>query len=178
VANDYATMVLARAKLRCICGDFNAQSTQADRKMWRSTSWYYLGLHYDVMGEDVEESKKCMKTALRMCPSAGKADDILLTLPLIHVATRDWYDDEEYVEIKEPYDNTRRSNSQSSFTSKKDGDTKFNPVMIESIRDSVESMRLVQLQDALRARGLKSVGSKDQLKDKLFKSLLEDMGLG
>ena len=33
--------------------------------------------------------------ALRSCPSSGKSNDIVHTLPLLHMAARDWFDDDE-----------------------------------------------------------------------------------
>ena len=66
-------------------------STQ-DRKLRQLTAWYYLGLFHDCHLE-LEESQKCMKMALKLCPSSGKSDDIVHTLPLLHMSIRDWFDD-------------------------------------------------------------------------------------
>ncbi len=93
VDHDLSNEALARAKLRSICGEYDNTDTntntnlssssssrsrsttfRADKKMWRLNSWYYLGLHYDVLDDDVA-SRDCMKMALRQCASAGHADD-------------------------------------------------------------------------------------------------------
>ena len=84
VQHDLSNEVLARAKLRSICGEYesnmdsrnkNTIPFKGDKKMWRLSSWYYLGLHYDVL-DDVEASKDCMKMALRQCASSfGNGDD-------------------------------------------------------------------------------------------------------
>ena len=77
VNNDQIGVVLGQAKLRAICG-----------------SWYYLGLHYNALG-DVDESKECMKMALQLCPNR-KTDDIIHSLPILHMTVRHWFDDEEF----------------------------------------------------------------------------------
>ena len=74
---EFSNVALARAKLRSVCGEYTdehrKESFQTDKKMWRLTAWFYLGLHYDVTGE-YEESKKCMKMAMRQCGSGNSND--------------------------------------------------------------------------------------------------------
>lgn len=79
IEGDLANVIVARAKLRSICGENANEKTMSkfrrnDAKMWRFNSWFYLGLHYDVTG-DLDESKKCMKMALRQCASSGNGND-------------------------------------------------------------------------------------------------------
>lgn len=93
VDNDLSNEALARGKLRSICGEYdmgngnsndsnsssngisNKGMIKVDKKMWRLSSWFYLGLHYDVLG-DVDASRDCMKMALRQCATTfGNGDD-------------------------------------------------------------------------------------------------------
>ena len=101
IDHDLSNEALARAKLRSICGEYdntnsNSSSSstssssspfRADKKMWRLNSWYYLGLHYDVLDDDVA-SRDCMKMALRQCAFARHADDsksIFLSVSLLFI---------------------------------------------------------------------------------------------
>lgn len=166
--------LLARAKLRSIAGVHEPGSSprRVDRKMWKLSAWFYLGLHYDVMGDE-EESKECMKMALRLCPSSGNADDIIHTLPMLHMARRDMFDDEEFDDVHD-----KSSESQARDESLNRGtNIRMDPLFLESMRKSVSKMRLVDIQAALKARGLKYHDSKEAVAEKLFKSLLEDSGL-
>ena len=85
IQHDLSNEALARGKLRSICGEYETKTKNAasssvspfkvDKKMWRLNSWFYLGLHYDVL-DDKENSKDCMKMALRQCASSfGNGDD-------------------------------------------------------------------------------------------------------
>ncbi len=90
IQGDLGNEVLSRGKLRSICGEYDNNNSsnnannnsnnkkgimKTDKKMWRLSSWYYLGLHYDVIG-DYKSSKDCMKMALRQCVSSfGNGDD-------------------------------------------------------------------------------------------------------
>ena len=79
IEGDLVNVVAAWAKLCSICGENTNEETMSnlcrnDSKMWRFNSWFYLGLHYDVTG-DLDESKKCMKMALRQCASSGNGND-------------------------------------------------------------------------------------------------------
>jgi tetratricopeptide (TPR) repeat protein len=172
VANDYSGDILARAKLRAIGGNFE-QKPKADLKMWKINAWFYLGLHYDVLGEE-KESKECMKMALKMCPSFGNGDDIVHTLPMLHMARRDWFDNEEFVETSnETGDDERKSKASTNASLP----VQANPVLLESIKASISKLKLTNLRDALKVRGLKTFGSKEELQIKLFKSLMNDAGL-
>lgn len=174
VDTDLSNMALSRAKLRSICGkkDGGAQGksmkNQVDRKMWRLNSWFYLGLHYDVTGQ-AESSKECMKMALRQCIS-GNGNDIIQTLPMLHMARRDWFDDDEFEED----DGFVLGNDDSEMNTPSLNDVN---AIIQSIEESVDTMKLSELQESLKRRGLKSSGSKSALKDRLLRRLLEDAGL-
>ena len=177
VSSDKSAELLARAKLRSMGGGVG-ENERVDRKMWKLNSWFYLGLYHDVVG-DVEESKKCMKMALQLCPSSGKSDDITHTLPMLHMTVRDWFDDDEFDD--DPMDkevgdsnDTGFSPPQPSFPS--NSLAYADPVIEESIKKGVGKMRLAELKEALRLRGLKIVGSKEALQERLFYSLMDDAG--
>ena len=85
IERDVSNETLARGKLRSICGEYEITTSatkqqkpmkkNADKKMWRLSSWFYLGLHYDVLHDD-DTSRDCMKMALRQCGSTfGNGDD-------------------------------------------------------------------------------------------------------
>ncbi len=181
---NHVAEVLARAKLRSICGGTPDDKPQFDPKMWKLSSWYYLGLHYDVIGDE-EASRECMKNALRLSPSSGKADDIIHTLPLLHMARRDLFDDEEFEDKDDSITTVENTSDRARKTSSNGGiNMSSDPVFIESLRTSISKMRFVDLQAALndlqaalKARGLKFYDSKDALKEKLFRSLIEDTEL-
>jgi tetratricopeptide (TPR) repeat protein len=169
ISKNYSEIILSRARLRSIGGAFDTRPN-IDRKMWRLNSWYYLGLHYDCLG-NFEESKRCMKMALLMCPS-GSGEDIVHTLPLLHMKQRDWFDDDEWEGADvDPSDES----VQTKATEKEPVDA--DPILIESIKSSLTELRLVDLRDALRIRGIKAQGSKSDLQKRLYQSLMEDAGL-
>jgi len=208
--NDYSTVVLSRAKLRAICGVVDgSRRPRPDIKMWKLSSWFFLGLHYDALGE-VDESKDCMKMALLLCPSIGNADNIIHTLPALHMTTRDWYDDDDDEFMDDDEDDlevengnkaaaasdflsggfhfldNRKEKSSTSETTKPtsqqqpkqpSSSSTADPVMVDSVRGSIAKLNLQQLKEALRTRGLKVYGSKEELGEKLFRSLMEDVGL-
>jgi len=208
IDQDLSNVALARAKLRSICGEYdnsNLSSSsssvisplRADKKMWRLNSWYYLGLHYDVLDDDAS-SRDCMKMALRQCASAGHADDIVQTLPLLHMARREWFDDDEFAEdtgddfadfdlgmIETELTTTTSTRNIDTYGNYDYGSNGGSPLittrndnnLFESIQDSVDKMKLVELQSALKKKGLKSSGSKSVLKDRLLRSLLDEAGL-
>ena len=174
--SDKSAELLARAKLRSVGG--TGKSHQIDRKMWKLTSWFYLGLHYDSMGL-LEESKKCMKMALKFGPSSGKSEDIVHTLPLLHMAARDWFDDDSFAadvvfegESDAEGDTFSHNPPSQAVASMAYAD----PLIEKSIRNGVSKMRLRELKDALRLRGKPTTGSKEQLQERLFYSLMDDAG--
>lgn len=168
VGDDAVNLVLSRAKLRSICGAFEA-NPRVDRKMWKLNSWFYLGLHYDSLGQEVE-SKECMKMALRMCPNS-KGEDIIHSLPMLHMSRRDWFDDDDYEEIKEAPAAARGESIEVPLGVKTD------PIIIESLHDSISKLKHHGLKEALKARGLMHSGSKEELRMRLFNSLVTDAGL-
>lgn len=167
VDNDLSAMTLARAKLRSICGEYdgNLSIKKIDLKMWRLSSWFYLALHYDVMG-DSSSSKDCMKMAMRQC-IVGNGNDIIQTLPMLHMAQRDWFDDDDFVE------DVGLDEDEADF----DLGITSNADAIQSIEDSVKDMKLSQLQNSLKLRGQKSSGSKSVVRERLIRYLVEDAGL-
>lgn len=143
-------------------------STQ-DRKLRQLTAWYYLGLYNDVTG-NIEESKKCMKMALKLCPSSGKSDDIVHTLPLLHMSIRDWFDDSGFDDdpLKDDGDL-----EESGLVHTIDNQPSIDPNAEKCIRNGVAKLRLVELRQSLRILGLNTDGSKEDLKKRLFCSLRE-----
>ena len=176
VGSDKSEEILTRAKLRSLCGEDNTKTPiTPDRKMWKLNAWFYLGLHFDVIGE-TQESQNCMKMALKLCPSIGKSKDIIHTLPLLHMSTRDWFDDADFDD--DPMTQDQKSNEldfappQSTLPIYASAD----PVVEESIRKGVAKMKLTELKDALRLRNLNTIGSKQALQERLFYSLMDDAG--
>ena len=167
VAEDDLSVILNRAKLRSIGGAFEDKPVM-DRKMWKLNSWYFLGLHYDVLGNE-DESKKCMKMALRLCPSAGNGNDIIHTLPLLHMSRRDWFNDDEFEESL--------GASHGNISSRSPKTAGVDPIVADSIMSNLFQMRHCDLKDALKARRLGVVGSKEELVDRLFNSLMSDTDL-
>lgn len=178
VNNDQNGVILARAKLRSIGGNFD-DLAKLDIKKWKLSAWFYLGLHYDSIGE-VDESKECMKMAMRKC-SSGNGDNIIHVLPLMHMSRRDWFDEDDVdanplqllrssVDDSEPPDVNELSRW-------KDKAVEADPLVSDSIWKSICKMRLFELQNALRVRGKKIIGAKDELKERLYRSLMEDAGL-
>lgn len=182
VESNPSAEVLAKAQLRAIGGSFE-DVIKMDRKMRKLTAWFYLGLHHDVMGEP-EEAIKCMKMALQLSTSGGKSSDIVQTLPLLHMTARDWFDDDDFDEdpLKsddEDGDNGDVSEQSSSLIPSRSRlleEYHTDPVVEASIMEGVSKMTVVELKDSLRIRGLKTRGDKDELKERLFYSLMDDAG--
>lgn len=187
--NNVSDTVLARAKLRSICGQYDSDNKdevslfKTDKKMWRLYSWYYLGLHYDATGDE-NASKDCIKMALRQRVS-GNSSDIIQSLPMLHMARRDWFDDDDFEED----DGLIYSNNHEEIKAGLDWDASGNNALSgtssvvsssnarEFIEQSVSTMKLAELQNELKRRGVKSTGSKSVLMDRLRQVLLEDAGL-
>lgn len=174
--SDMSGELLARAKLRSIGG--TEKSPKMDRKMWKLTSWFYLGLHYDSLG-CFDESKKCMKMALKFGPSTGKSDDIIHTLPLLHMTVRDWFDDDDFDEDVVFGDEMNSEEDAFSPTPPDQavaGMAYADPLIERSIKEGVSKMKLRELKEALRLREKTTTGSKEQLQERLFYSLMDDAG--
>lgn len=174
IQQDHTNVIISRAKLRSIGGNFEDQ-TRFDIKQWKLNAWYYLGLHYDAISEK-EESKECMKMALRSSQdgTGGNGNNIVLALPLIHMSERDWFDDDDMdvnpLKILGPSNDNNGTEEQASFR-------EVDPLFYESIRKSIQKMRFLDLQDALRVRGIKCTGPKEKLQKRLLNSLMDDTGL-
>jgi len=224
IDSDLSAVALNRAKLRSITGEYGSTPT-LDRKKWKLSSWYYLGLHYDAVGE-VDEAKACMKMALRQGQSSGNGNDIINILPFLHMSVRDWFDDDEFSLEEDMDDDEDDGGDWSSLTSggaapvweqqepqtytwsKKEreekreveGDEEEEPsgkrietttsasakekdggarsVVKIAIEASLEKVRLAELQESLRKRGMRTTGSKADLQKRLLDALLEDAGFG
>ena len=204
VDHDTGREILSRAKLRSIGGTFHDVVTRLDMKLWKLNAWYYLGLHYETLGDE-KESKECMKMAIRSAPNtAGNADDILHVLPLLHMSQRDWFDDDDMdmdpldvLKVSDPTiisssgsDNnststtitttTQNDISQSTFSSNQPSKMMMKDadlVFFDSIRTSIAKLSLPDIQRALQVRGVKSSGHKVDLQQRLYESLMSDAGL-
>lgn len=188
--NNSAGLALARAQLQAMCGDCfpssmkstlpivpkseeqllpSSISSQLDRKMYKLHSLFYLGLHYDALGQ-ASESKQCMKMALQMCANkiSGNGQDITYLLPVIHMTIRDWYDDDDDFDDKasDGKPNIEHDEGEeSSFTNDRIG------MNNNGQRDRLKSMKAVDLKIELKKRNLKVSGSKKELVDRLMADL-------
>ena len=221
IDSDPSAVALNRAKLRSITGEYGSAPT-ADRKKWKLSSWFYLGLHYDAVGE-ADEARSCMKMALRQGQSSGNGEDIIHVLPFLHMSVRDWFDDEEFSldydakddeddggdwssltrtgtasiwekeepktyswsAIEDAKDQAASSEGGSENTEEEEYQNKQHPqedgarsVVKIAIESSLAKVRLVELQESLRKRGLKTTGPKAKLQKRLLDALLEDAGFG
>ena len=168
VNKDVVGVILSRARLRAIVGRLD-QPVGFDRKMWKLSAWYYLGLHYDVLGE-LDESKRCMKAALTLCPSiGGNADDIIHSLPLIHMTRRDWFDEDDITLDQSLPASPQRTYLQSIQ------DKVFDPILAESIEESLSELRHADLKEALKSRGFLCNGQKEELQKRLFQVLIDEV---
>jgi hypothetical protein len=125
------------------------------------------------------------------------------TLPMLHMTIRDWYDDDDFEEdILEDYkapssqeivihmdesspniplskSNTPSNSPQgvveANLGAECGNDT--TTAMISSIKDSIEKMKLTELQVCLKNRKMKSSGSKSILQARLLLILLKEAGI-
>ena len=148
-----------------------------------------------------------MKMALKACANSisGNNQDITYLLPVIHMTVRDWYDDDElnleeeddddsndnehndqgggggrWGDMKETIDitaegmNTRRER----IEKKNDINSKATPdQLVQSIRRSIQDLRVVDLREELKKRKLKVGGSKKELQKRLINDLKKDAGI-
>ena len=123
-----AAEAVARAHLLSIAetelsSGSSARPVMPDIKKRKLNACYFLALHYDVTG-DVEESKKWIKTAFKLCNnSMGKSSDILDTLPLLHMTARDWFDDDPYDDGDDEYEEEESTGWHDTEENKKSDDT-------------------------------------------------------
>jgi hypothetical protein len=198
---------MTRAQLQSMCQDDDDDSNNKlqkklmDPKMYKLHSYFYLGLHYDSLGQ-IKESKQCMKMALKSCADGigGNNQDITFLLPIIHMTVRDWYDDdddfdndvdeqmyEQFIEGDEEslihqlmedgaLDFSSGVSSSSNSSTKQEKDDRVSSQGI--IRESIKHMRIVDLREELKKRKLKVAGSKKELQDRLVNNIALEMEKG
>jgi hypothetical protein len=89
---------------------------------------------------------------------------------MLHMSFRNWFDDEAFeLESDENQNvlNDRKFNEISRPST-------IDPFVYKSMKSSLGEARLVDLQKALRTRGLRVVGSKLELQKRLLESLVDD----
>ena len=200
VQKDWGQVVVCRAHLRTLCGPIQEQQQQKrrrrvwDPKMWKLQAWFYLGLHYDASGED-ETSQKCMKMALRLCRSSSTASDLLHTLPLLHMATRDWFDDDDDLDsnlfadqdektshrlsalVAVGEDNNNNEHDEDGVATifsaeARDRMIQADPVFVTVLVQGIDKMIVEELKDVLQKRGTRAMGSKEELRAKVLETLI------
>lgn len=141
---------------------------QQDRKMYKLHSLFYLGLHFDALGQSYE-SKQCMKMAIKTFVNkiSGNSQDITYLLPVMHMTVRDWYDDDDDFDI----DN---SNEKNEFEAIKGGENPGDSELVKRLRESIQGMKSVELKIELKRRNLQVSGSKKKLQDRLIDAYLID----
>eukprot|EP00586_Coscinodiscus_wailesii_P014843 CAMPEP_0172501490 /NCGR_PEP_ID=MMETSP1066-20121228/150352_1 /TAXON_ID=671091 /ORGANISM="Coscinodiscus wailesii, Strain CCMP2513" /LENGTH=290 /DNA_ID=CAMNT_0013276291 /DNA_START=532 /DNA_END=1404 /DNA_ORIENTATION=- len=153
VVNDQPRTILSRAHLKSSA----IAKERYDNRMWKMLSWYYLGLHHDAMNEK-DQSKICMKNAIRLTKGGLNSGDITQCLPVIHMSRREWYDDEEFEEVAEVVDSGMTIDAM--------------------ITEGVKKMTVVELKAALKLRGVKSgTKPKAELVELMTQSLLQESGM-
>merc|ERR1711862_470327 len=169
IDHDIYTLLYTRTKLRIIALTKSTNNNNHDPKLYKLQSWYYLGLHYDVLSSSnnnkdnkykrsdnlnhnyIIKSKYCMKKALEQTLNKSlNGGDIMKILPLLHMTIRNWFDDEE---ISSNISNDNYSNNNY------DNDILNDRIRNDLIDDCME-VKVVDLKHILRSRGFLLKGSK------------------
>lgn len=145
VKNDMFNVILYRANLLSL----GSSDTKNDPKLWKFNSLYYLGLHYDAIG-NTKESRFFMKKALTQSISGG---DNIKYLPIIHMTRRDWFDNGEVEE-------------QEDFSQEK---------IIQTIEKDCNALPMSDLLRIMKLKGKESYGlNKEALQKRSFELLVEE----
>lgn len=178
-------MALARAQLQALCGDsfpsalistlptmtkaepLSPFNPPPDHKMYKFHSLFYLGLHYDALGQSFE-SKQCMKMALKTFANkiSGNSQDITYLLPVIHMTVRDWYDDDD------DFYEDASNKAVGDLTAESGSNVNADLERVQRLRERFQNMKAVDLKSELRRRNLKVSGSKKELQDRLLDAYL------
>jgi hypothetical protein len=103
---------------------------------------------------------------------------------MLHMARRDWFDDDDFKEDDGIiYTNSDEHKGGLDWETSNNKALMGNSYVVSSsnarqfIEQSVTKMRTVELQNELKRRGAKTTGSKSVLMDRLRQILLKDAGL-
>ena len=138
-----------------------------DHKMYKFNSLFYLGLHYDALGQSFE-SKQCMKMALKTFADkiSGNSQDITFLLPVIHMTIRDWYDDDD------DFYEDASSGAFGDLTAERGSNVSDDLERVHCLRERFRNMKAVDLKRELKRLNLKVSGSKKELQDRLIDAYL------
>ena len=116
---------------------------------------------------------------------------VIQTLPMLHMTRRDWFDDDLFEEDTGTSSSESMMGGSSSSTgmgttlenvqqgkdmvATNNNNRDLRRISMESIQESVNKMRVVDLRQALKERGIKTTGSKSVLKDRLLQALQENV---
>jgi len=183
--NDAYTLLLTRTKLRMMGATIGTTSASnnnnmlvSDPKLYKLQSWYYLGLHYDAIGNTIK-SKHCMKNAiLQTYNKSMNGGDIMKCLPLLHMSRRDWFDDEDddYYDENHDIDNNDNNNNKNMLIVN-DYQSLFYLLKNELHTDCYEFL-VKDILNALKSKGdtdIKLKGNKPELVELLVKMIMNEI---
>jgi hypothetical protein len=94
------------------------------------------------------------------------------------MVSRDWFDDDPVEEVSSESDGDSRTPQAPKQTTQSGINSSPDPLVAQAIQEGVAKLKLAELKDALKVRGLHGIGSKEELKIRLFESLMKDTGMG
>ena len=153
IEGDNTMLILCIAKLRHL-----TLRRGTDRMRWKLHAWFFLGLYYDSVRE-ISKGKYSMKNALIKSGGSKNTDDILATLPLLHMTHRDWFNDDDVKSIDE-----------------EDIDLKGSTNYITAIiKEEAKVLSRKKLQHELKKQGFKCTASNKPELQETFVNLLVSM---
>ena len=96
---------------------------------------------------------------------------------MLHMTRRDWFDDDLFEEDTGSSDKLMTTEGDIEDKHKIDAtkNADLRSISMQSIQNSVDKMRVVDLRQELKERGIKATGSKSVLKDRLLQVLQENV---